>query len=201
MTGWAPNSSWTTNGLTLASPAGSRTVVACSSDLRHTLSPEGSAITFASAAELVQRWNNVVEFTMLREWTWNGLDPAGIAVIRIVHSPHGDDSRPVGVITMPRTIGKKAIPPGARDARAVVRQSTELIFFDAYDRKPIAPLFPSEITIEYVLQPLLRDVAAPDPIGRSILLPVVTPPVQGSGHRLRRDSLVRVCVGGRLLVH
>ncbi len=166
------------NGLTLASAAGSRTVVACSSDLRHTLSPEGAAITFASAADLVRRWINVVEFTMLREWTWNGLDPAGIAVTRIVHYPSEDDSQPVRVITMPRAVGKKAIPPGPPDARAMVRQSTELIFFDAFDPKPIAPRLPSEITIEYVLQPVLRDVAAPDAISRSILLPVVTPPTQ-----------------------
>jgi hypothetical protein len=166
------------NGLTLASPAGSRVVMACSSDLRHTLSPEGSAITFASVADLVRRWINVVEFTMLREWTWDGLDPAGIAVTRIVHSPHGDDSQSVGVITVPRAVGKKAISSGPLDAHAGFRQSTELIFFDAFDPKPIAPRFPSEITIEYVLQPMLRDVSAPDAISRSILLPVVTPPTQ-----------------------
>src|SRR4029434_7650322 len=70
-------------------------------------------------------------------------------------------SRPVGVITMPRAVAKKSVPAGALDPRADVRQSTEIIVFDAFHPKPIPPLFPSEITIEYVLQTVVRDVSAP----------------------------------------
>src|ERR1017187_4912804 len=73
------------NGPTLSAHPDSRTVIACSAHLRHTLSPEASAITFASSADLVQRWVNVVQFTLERDWTWDGLDPAGISVTRIVH--------------------------------------------------------------------------------------------------------------------
>jgi hypothetical protein len=167
------------SGLTLTSAAGVRTVLACSSDLRHTLSPESSAVTFGSAADLVQRWINVVQFNMLREWTWDGLDPAGITVTRIVHAPDGDTVQPAGAILVPRTVGKKAIPLDRTDSRAPARQSTELIFFDAFDPKPTLPgKFPSELTIEYVLQPTLRDVPQPDPLRRDVLLPVVTPPKQ-----------------------
>lgn len=167
-------------GLTLSAPAGTRTVLACSSALRHTLSPEAAAVTFASGADLVGRWINVLEFTLIREWTWDGLDPSGISVTRKV--TFLDDgttiTQPAGAILLPRTVGKKAIPPGPLDPRVVARQSTQLIYFDAFDPKPIPPKFPCEITIEYVLQPIFSDVPQPDPLSRSIMLPVVTPPRQ-----------------------
>ena len=160
------------SALTLSGPTGRRrTVIACSSELRHTLSPEASAITFASAADLVQRWINVVQFTLQRDWTWDGLDPAGIAVTRTVRFPDADLTERVGNITFPRSLAKKSaadIP----DARAACRQSTQVIFFDAFDPKPKAPRkFPSEITIEYTLQPIFGGPPPPDPVSRSILLP------------------------------
>ena len=126
----------------------------CSAELRHTLSPESSAITFASAADLVQRWIHVVQFTLQRDWTWDGLDPAGISVKRTVHFPDGDMEEVAGAIVLPRSIGKKSLSGVAADALAPVRQSTELVFFDAFDPKPAPPhKFPSEVTIEYALQP------------------------------------------------
>ena len=167
------------SALTLSGPAGSRTVIGCSSQLRHTLSPEASAITFASAADLVGRWINVVEFTLQRDWTWDGLEPTGIAVTRIVHFPNGDETELAGSITFPHAIGKRSIVGVPPDSRAPVRQFTELVFFDAFDPKPKAPRrFPSEVTVEYLLQPLFKGLLPPDPLSRSILLPVTTPPTQ-----------------------
>jgi hypothetical protein len=173
-------------GLTLSGGPDGRVVMACSAHLRHTLSPEASAITFASSADLVQRWVNVVQFTLERDWAWNGLDPAGISVTRIVHLPKRDIQEVVGAITLPRALApqvrsklKAALPAGSTgDPRAAIRQSAEVIFFDAYDPKPIAPDFPSEVTVDYILQPVYPDVAPPDPVTASILLPVTTPPSQ-----------------------
>lgn len=166
------------SALTLSGPSGSRTVLGCSSELRHTLSPEASALTFASAADLVQRWINVVQFTLQRDWTWDGLEPTGITVTRIVRFPDGDLTQLAGNITFPRALAKRSIS-GVADPRAPVRQSTEIIFFDAFDPKPKAPRkFPSEITIEYVLQPVFKALPPPEPISRSILLPITTPPSQ-----------------------
>jgi hypothetical protein len=51
-------------------------------------------------------------------------------------------------------------------------------FTDAYDPKPVAPDFPSKVTVDYILQPVYPDVAPPDPVTASILLPVTTPPSQ-----------------------
>jgi hypothetical protein len=174
------------SGLTLSGGPDDRVVMACSAHLRHTLSPEASAITFASSADLVQRWVNVVRFTLDRDWTWNGLDPVGISVTRIVHLPKRNIQEVVGAITLPRALApqvrnklRTALPPGApSDPRAPIRQSADLIFFDAYDPKPISPDFPSEVTADYILQPVFPGVAPPDPVTVSILLPVTTPPSQ-----------------------
>lgn len=167
------------NGLTLSGPAGKRTVIACSAGFRHTISPEGSALTVASDADLIQRWVNVVQFTLERDWTWYGLDAVGISVTRIIHLPEGDTTEPLGTITLPRSIDKKSLPEGPTDVRAPERQSTELIFFDAFDPKPKPPRkFPCEITIDYVLQPAFEGPPLPAPVTVSNLLPVATPPSQ-----------------------
>ena len=167
------------NGPTLSAHPDSRTVIACSAHLRHTLSPEASAITFASSADLVQRWVNVVQFTLERDWTWDGLDPAGISVTRIVHLPGGDIQEVVGAITLPRALAQQLRATAPADPRAPVRQSAELIFFDALDPKPVPPrIFPSEITMDYILQPAFKGIGPPGPVNPSILLPVTTPPSQ-----------------------
>lgn len=169
-------------GLTLSARPDSRTVIACSAHLRHTLSPEASAITFSSAADLIQSWVNVVQFTLERDWTWDGLDPAGISVTRVVHPPDGAAQEVVGAITLPRGLAQQvraALSSGeSEDPRTPIRQSTELLFFDALDPKPAPGTFPSEITVDYILQPAFQGVAPPDPVSPSILLPVTTPPSQ-----------------------
>ena len=58
------------------------------------------------------------------------------------------------------------------------RQSADIIFFDALDPKPRTGEFPTEITIDYELQPAFKASPPPEPIARSILLPITTPPVQ-----------------------
>jgi hypothetical protein len=174
-------------GLLLSPQAGERTVLGCSASLRHTISPDGASITFASGADLVQRWINVVQFNLLRDWTWDGLDPAGIRVSRTVHYPVGpDDAEFVGTIQLPHSLSPKARPDSS-DPRVVVRQSSRLVFFDAFDPKPkltvdsATPsprMFPSEITIEYKLEPAYKGLPASAPVTRNILLPVTTPPMQ-----------------------
>src|SRR5262249_49193144 len=157
------------------------TVVAFSSENRHTLSPDGAAITRTSAADLIQRWVNVIEFSLDRDWTWDGLDPAGIAITRKAHFGSGDVvSEPAGAITLGRSIAKQSLAGVPAAPRAAVRQSTRLLYFDAFDPKPKAPRkFPSEIAFDYVLQPKYKaGPPAASPLTVSILTPVTTPPTQ-----------------------
>lgn len=176
--------------LTLSGRSGKRTVVACSAELRHVLSPESSAITFASAADLVQRWINVATFEVLRDWTWDGLDGDGLTVTRVVHAAGAPDVvETVGAFRLPRVVGRKAVASVPADPRAPARQSTDLIFFDAFDPKPKAPPkgageaeaprpFPAEVTVDYVLEPALKGLGPGPAVSRSILLPITTPPSQ-----------------------
>jgi hypothetical protein len=72
-----------------------------------------------------------------RDWTWDGLDGEGITVTRIVHivgAPNIVET--VGAFRLPRVIGSKSIAGAPPDPRAPIRQSTDLIFFDAFDPKP-----------------------------------------------------------------
>ena len=79
--------------LTLAGRAGRRTVFGCSAALRHTLSPECSALTLSSDADATQQWINVLRLTLDRDWSWRGLTPSGIAVHRRVQRGDGPPAR------------------------------------------------------------------------------------------------------------
>ena len=79
--------------LTLAGRAGRRTVIGCSANLRHTLSPERSAITLSSDADATQQWIHALRFTLARDWTWRGLAEDGIAVYRQIKRGNGPKER------------------------------------------------------------------------------------------------------------
>jgi len=164
--------------LTLAGRVGRRTVIGCSAALAHTLSPDSSAITFSSSTDLLRRWINVAQFQVLRDWTWSGLDPSGITITRIVHFPDGTDVTEVaGSMRLPAVINRKALPGSSAIVRDPARQTTSLIFFDAFDPKPKLPrIFPSEVTIEYQFQPIFQGPQPPAVTSRSIRLPITTPP-------------------------
>lgn len=166
-------------GLTLSGRGRRRTVLACSAGLRHTLSPERSSITFASAADLVQRWVCTIQFSLARDWTWNGLMEEGIDVRRVIHRPgQPDQDERIGTIRLPHAIAPAAVDGVDADARAASRQATDLVFFDAIDPKPPDGTFPTELTVDYELSPSYRGVPAPSPIQQAIRLPVTTPPAQ-----------------------
>lgn len=77
-----------------------------------------------------------------------------------------------------RIVGLGSALIGATDLlRDPGRQTTSLLFFDAFDPKPKLPgALPSEITIEYRLQPAFQGLPPVEGISRSILLPITTPP-------------------------
>lgn len=167
--------------MTLSGKAGRRTVIGCSSGLRHTLSPERSGITFASSADLLKRWISVVRMTIDRDWTWDGLAETGIAVTRVLRrpAPAGDTTASIGTVRVPHSLASKARAGSAVNLRAAARQSTEIIFFDAFDPKPEDPdQFPAELTVDYVLEPSFVIAPPPMPEERSIELPVTTAPSQ-----------------------
>src|SRR6185503_6184798 len=177
------------SGLQLSGRSGHRTVIACSAALRHTLSPDGSSIQIASGGDLIHRWINIVQLRLMRDWTWDGLDEAGIAITRTIQRPGLPDAvELVGTVRLPHAVGQKAVSGVSPEVRAGVRQSADLIFFDAFDPKPSPSRpaaeepqpgeYPSEINVQYELTPRLKGPAALAVEPKAIRLPVTTPPWQ-----------------------
>jgi hypothetical protein len=154
------------NGLTLHARSGRRLVFGASAALRHILAPDNSSITFASNTDLTHHWIVVLRATIDRDWTWDGLGPTGVSIVR-------QGAGEVGRIEPRPTI----------DSAALVhpdRAGTDLIFFDVVDPKPEAGHFPSEMTLNYSLT--AQFISAPtqsDPaVSISVFLPMTTPPAQ-----------------------
>ena len=166
--------------LTFAGRPGQRTVIGCSANLRHTLSPERAAITIASEADVIQHWINVLHLTLARDWTWDGLAENGVDVIRrIVRPKHDDVTQLAGTIRLPHSLAATATRDVSGEPRTPVRQATDIFFFDSFDPKPKPGEFPTEITIEYEIVPAFKgDVPPPATETLTTLLPIVTPPVQ-----------------------
>ncbi len=189
-------------GLTLSGRARRRTVLSCSAGLRHTLSPERSSITFASAADLVQRWVVAVQFTLARDWTWDGLEERGIDVTRVIHRPGQPDQEELaGTIRLPHAVASPAIDGLDANVRAAERQFADIVFFDAFDPKPPDGTFPTELTVDYVLRPSYRGAPLPAPTEESIRLPVTTPPAQLPEVVSAGLALSPYQRGARLLIH
>jgi len=152
-------------GLTFAGAPNHRTIFGCSAALRHTLSPDGSLITFASQADLTERWIVVVTVTLIRDWSWRGHAAANsFALLR--------DGRLVATSTVADSVsGVRSLDHAGE---------TDLVFFDAIDPKPHAGNFPDELQSTYALRPafappsVLRD---PDSVW-TLRLPVAAPPAQ-----------------------
>jgi len=174
------------SALTFTGRPGRRTVFGCSAALRHTLSPERSSLTVSSGADVIQRWINVLHLELARDWTWDDLAEEGIAIQRRVKRAGKDDVVELaGTIRLPHAIAPAATSGVSAKPRDPVRQSTEILFFDAFDPKPRPNPppdpgeFPSELTIEYEISAEFKgDAPPPEPALESIMLPVATAPTQ-----------------------
>ena len=153
-------------GLTLHAQSGRRLVFGAASGLRHILAPDNSSITFASNADLARHWIVALRVTIDRDWTWDGLAPTGVSVVR-------QGAGEVG----------RSEPRSTVDAAALVhpdRSGTDLIFFDVVDPKPESGQFPAELDLDYTLTPSFEaPPAQSDPaLTVSVHLPMATPPSQ-----------------------
>jgi len=153
-------------GLTFSAQPGERVVFGCSAALRHTLSPEHGAITFASKIELTRHWLIVISLRLARDWSWSSLGEPSFEI-----STGADQV--VGSIDMTDAAGLVALDNPDRSG-------TTLIFFDAVDPKPAVGSFPAELSLTYAVTP--RFVAAPaqqdPPLQFALHLPIAARPMQ-----------------------
>lgn len=139
-------------GPTLSARPGERVVFGASAALRHTLAPDGGAITFASSAELSGHWLAVFQLTLNRDWTWNGFTDEGLVVSR--RDAAGDPPRRIARVAVPFTIPSAALQ-GADEMGEDRRSSTRIVFLDAVDPNPPAGEFPTTPTPEWTVEPQL----------------------------------------------
>ena len=162
-------------GLTFFGKTTRRTVFACSSNLRHMLSAEHSAITFASRAELTGHWIAVLSLVLDRDWTWDALADSSLQVQREVRQVQTGvtETSLVGTIEVPRGVSPQA---RAKANPAVTR----IVFFDGVDPKPPAGAHPSELEITYTLTPSWKStpVDTDRPFTAKMDLPIAAPPLQ-----------------------
>lgn len=154
------------NGLTLHTQTGRRSVFGAAAGLRHVLAPDNSGITFASNTDLTLHWIVALRATIDRDWTWDGLAPTGVSVIR-------EGVGEVGRVELRRTINSDALIHSQRSG-------TDLIFFDSVDPKPAPGQFPAEMSLKYTLQPNFASPPAQSdpPVTVEVFLPMTTPPSQ-----------------------
>lgn len=151
------------DGLTITAPPGQRFVFGASLAIRHSLSSDSGAITFASESELLRNWIVAIVVDLDRDWTWDGL--AGpLAVKR--------DGDTVGTITVPPTLG----PIAVADPANWDRNRTHLVFFDAIDPHEKTPSgFPQALVHKWTLDADTKNESGP-------VIGVAGSPVFAPGH-------------------
>jgi hypothetical protein len=137
------------DGLTLSSPPGRRVAFGASKAIRHTITADGGALTFASESELLRNWIVAIVVDLDRDWTWDGL--AGpIMVTR--------NGETVGSFDVPRTVPPQAVAYPANWDRA----RTLLVFFDAVDpHEPTISGFPQALRHSWTLTAKIETEAGP----------------------------------------
>jgi hypothetical protein len=167
------------DGLTLTARPGERVVFGVSAALRHSLSGDGSSLTFASEGESLGHWLAIIQLVLDRDWTWDGIGDEGFVVSR--RDAATEPLREVGSLQVPFAVSAIALSGPDRpgfDRRA----TTRLIFLDSVDPQPKPGEFPAIKTPEWVVEPRLRGLAetANAALARtlSIRLPVAAKPRQ-----------------------
>jgi hypothetical protein len=156
------------DNLVFTGKPGTRTVFACSQALRHTLASDYSSITFANEPEFLNHWIVALEFSLDRDWTWEGFAEPAFTI-----SPTGATGS-FGSISYPRTISQLALGDLSNSPD---RTTTRIIFFDAVEPKPPVGLFPAElnpqwnVTCNFPSAPKLTQLY-------TTRLPITVPPTQ-----------------------
>ncbi|PWS31008.1 hypothetical protein [Pedobacter paludis] len=141
------------HNLTLEGEKGTRVQFGCSNLMRHSLAPDASSLTFSSLGELFNHWIIGVDFTLLRDWSWDGLKRQSITISRGWKAKRGGkigDVIEIGTINVSDTASMNSL----QDAD---RQYSRLIFMDAFDPKQTFDEFPSGAVLTYSIKVNFED--------------------------------------------
>jgi len=176
-------------GLTLVAQKGERIAFGCNSRIRHTISPDGSSITFATKADLYNHWLGTLSYKINRDWAWDALDDVAFVIEREFkfRKDANSESRKnsyLGDIELKHTVSFEALQPDRFDR--VNRNYTRIVYIDALDPKNELKQnngdlrFPDELLVEYKIKPKVKVGHAEPTIIETdqLTLPTVLPPIQ-----------------------
>ena len=151
------------NGLTLTGKKGSRVVFGCSNQIRHSLAPDNSSITFSSKTDLINHWLGCLAYRIDRDWSWDGLQEISFTIGRekkFRKDKQKEVIENLGDIELKHTASFQALQQDLYGN--VDRSGTTIIFIDAIEPKASpkgnsknAP-FPDELLVKYFLTPNFR---------------------------------------------
>lgn len=158
------------HNLTIEGEKGARVQFGCSKLMRHSLAPDSSSVTFSSLGELFNHWIIGVNFSLLRDWTWNGLLPESFKIERYCILAGDPDFIKVGTINVSNTASINSLS-------APDRLSSRIIFLDAFDPKSVFTDFPKEIHLSYKITARFKSGEEID-FDKEIDLPITIAPRQ-----------------------
>lgn len=165
-------------GRSLIAYPGVRAQFGCARSIRHTLAPDGTALTFSTQADLLNHWLVGLHFRLQREWSWDAMHVESFVVMRrkkfsrvVGEAPEEE----VGTIELHRTINLQALEKPDRSF-------TQLVFIDAVEPKkdpddPGPDEFPDTIELTYRLVPRFKAGEEPDQAEPPVELDPLTLPV------------------------
>lgn len=140
----------TANGDSLCTPPGRRVVYGASRTLRTLISADGETLTFGSTSDLLRYWIVAIVLDLERDWTWDGLTPAGLTVLRGGPTDTETSAEAVGSITVPRVLGASA----TAQPSDLERSRTHLIFLDAIDpHEATGSTYPESLQHRWFVKP------------------------------------------------
>lgn len=140
------------SNLTLEGQKGERVQFGCSKLMRHSLAPDSSSVNFSSLAEIFNHWVVAVQYTLNRDWSWDGLEVESFSVyrkMRFESEAAFGIKEMVGTINVSRTANINSLQNAQRD-------HSMLIFLDAFDPKKVNGVFPEEVFLSYSIEPNLK---------------------------------------------
>ena len=175
-------------GQTLTGPPGRRVLFGAQNTLRHSITQDGSSITFSSLKDLIGHWIVVIRLTLDRDWTYSGIAQNGANQTGFAFSGGFSLTGPpvmadLGRIALPGVVADLAAQPPADPAEAVAqRDQTDLIFFATVDTTVPPDKFPDVTQTAWQLSATFTGTPTTGvPLwssGPALELPITLPPRQ-----------------------
>jgi hypothetical protein len=175
-------------GQSITAPPGRRILFGAQNTLRHSITQDGSSITFSSLKDLIGHWIVVIRLTLDRDWTYSGIAQNGANQTGFAFSGGFSMTGPpvlaeVGRIALPGVVADLAAEPPADPSQAVAqRDQTDLIFFATVDTTVPPNLFPDVTQTAWQLTATFTGAPTSSVTlwssGAALELPITLPPRQ-----------------------